>query len=1586
MSVARRSAPASRPPTTSPRSCCSCRSASPSTATASSSPRGDPADEPVRRPDPRRSRRRARPACRSCSCRCAWRRGTSVRRTRRSELRIRVYPDQIHADGHRPELTDGEVAAGQAYWRNRWVAGADAAERQAAAWAELTRGVRPARAAHIVRTTAPTNAPPEAAGVPGRARRDRPPSTSRWRCVASPTAGSSSATTRRERSCCASGSTSRSPTGSLRRPSRTPRPTRCRPTRSSTRYLGWAADYTQALGAGMAVTVLPADVPNGNLSTGFARLVVVGVRAGDGAAELAALLADHAVSDGLAFLRPGQPTNNLGGDGPDAAVAVVPPAAGTRRRSDAAGAGDGRRVVGGRPPGGCARARRRRRSPRCRARRTRRRAVSSSVVAATWSATLGYFADELLPPLVSDDDARRRPRPRHPPPPAPRAAAHAADRAPAARRAPGRRPGLLVRGLPDRPVRRPARRAPRSAGTDVVGGGRAHADAPAASRTRRRTSTVDAALLAVLQRAPWTMRLRFRRVFGPLMGMSVTGLGADPATAGIVAVHRVPRRARPAGRATASRRSSCAPNARPLSVPDRRAEDLGYLARVRALTHRGRRPRSAQPAADAGSLLESLVTFGGAAGARPVSRAASARTVLPSASRRPSPRRGARPRSSTPSQSTERLADRAGDDVPRARAGRANARRGDRSSARSSPGRRTPTWPSWPSSRRRWRARGRRTGGRRARRAGPARRLLAPPRRLADIAGQPSAGRGARRPADAAPTSAATAASSELRPETSPDSSGYVTGPSLAHAATAGVLRSAHLANGVAGIDRLDVDLSSARVAARPRADAWRARGHAADGPARLPPGAGPAGGRTCALFILPLRTMFPIRDVPDPPPGVPARSTPPHDVVDALSLLEPWMHPSGDLLRAAAGDRPGRRPVRRRSARWPRWRRLETLADVFDAIGDLMLAEAVHQTVAGQPGTSPGGDAVPRPPGGAGRAGRVGHAAPGRFVRPPLRGRHRAAGAERAVAGAGRRRRPRGRRAAASTAGWPTCWANRARGRSPAERSRPTAPSARPRSSRPPTSGSARWRWSLAAVTGAGEHASELEQRIARVDRRAPRGRRRHRAAGDHGRLGSGWPSSSRWPARSAGCCGPPGPVTPGSSTCRTARAPAGVDIVELTGAGRGSRAARCATRTRALDAAIGAPTPTVGAGRGHRRASAAPACRGAVPPVGLLHGAPATPRRREAIDVAAAVAAARPAPARPARRARRRRTPRRRPRTADRRPCSARRSRCSARSPCRTALAPRRRRRPVDAHRRRPAGGRHVVDADVQGPPRARRGVAPGRRRRGDDRRVHGDGALHRAAARPRRRPWAALPFDRRGRPPGRRRPSRPSSTRRAAGSTEPIGVLVVDSWTEQIPVAVETAGIALQYDAPSNRAPQVALLAVPPDVAADRPWSVDALLSVVEQSLDMAHARGVTLEELPAAGSVLPALYVPFDLGDDVPSVDLGRLVTVHAARHPRDGQGLTDGVLDHHVGVGWSRWTRRPTSRRPRRTDRRSAVAPPPPVAARRARRQRRRHADRGHRRSDGDAAVRYRPGTAPPRTGRRPTRHWSRWSRPSGCAA
>ena len=52
-----------------------------------------------------------------------------------TDLRIRVYPDQIHVDTHEPELTDAELAAGTVYWQALWNAADDAAEQ--AAWDRL---------------------------------------------------------------------------------------------------------------------------------------------------------------------------------------------------------------------------------------------------------------------------------------------------------------------------------------------------------------------------------------------------------------------------------------------------------------------------------------------------------------------------------------------------------------------------------------------------------------------------------------------------------------------------------------------------------------------------------------------------------------------------------------------------------------------------------------------------------------------------------------------------------------------------------------------------------------------------------------------------------------------------------------------------------------------------------------------------------------------------------------------------------------------------------------------------------------------------------------------------------------------------------------------------------------------------------------------------------------------------------------------------------------------------------------------------------------------------------------------------------
>lgn len=94
------------------------------------------------------------------------------------------------------------------------------------------------------------------------------------------------------------------------------------------------------------------------------------------------------------------------------------------------------------------------------------------------------------------------------------------------------------------------------------------------------------------------------------------------------------------------------------------------------------------------------------------------------------------------------------------------------------------------------------------------------------------------------------------------------------------------------------------------------------------------------------------------------------------------------------------------------------------------------------------------------------------------------------------------------------------------------------------------------------------------------------------------------------------------------------------------------------------------------------------------------------------------------------------------------------------------------------------------------------------------------------------------------------------------------VVDAWTEDLPAQVGPeadpddprpgrvpTGLALRCNAASARPPQSVLCAISPN---GRRWTTDALRGVVEQTLELAKVRLLTLERLPGDGLVLPALY--------------------------------------------------------------------------------------------------------------------------------
>lgn len=103
----------------------------------------------------------------------------------------------------------------------------------------------------------------------------------------------------------------------------------------------------------------------------------------------------------------------------------------------------------------------------------------------------------------------------------------------------------------------------------------------------------------------------------------------------------------------------------------------------------------------------------------------------------------------------------------------------------------------------------------------------------------------------------------------------------------------------------------------------------------------------------------------------------------------------------------------------------------------------------------------------------------------------------------------------------------------------------------------------------------------------------------------------------------------------------------------------------------------------------------------------------------------------------------------------------------------------------------------------------------------------------------------------------------------STTYAGMLV-DEWPERIPSAGVTAGLAFHYEEPQARAPQVLLLAVCPD---DRPlWDEEAMLAILNETLDLAKIRTVDLDSIQEVGQILPGLYFPFNDQKETISADM------------------------------------------------------------------------------------------------------------------
>lgn len=105
------------------------------------------------------------------------------------------------------------------------------------------------------------------------------------------------------------------------------------------------------------------------------------------------------------------------------------------------------------------------------------------------------------------------------------------------------------------------------------------------------------------------------------------------------------------------------------------------------------------------------------------------------------------------------------------------------------------------------------------------------------------------------------------------------------------------------------------------------------------------------------------------------------------------------------------------------------------------------------------------------------------------------------------------------------------------------------------------------------------------------------------------------------------------------------------------------------------------------------------------------------------------------------------------------------------------------------------------------------------------------------------------------------------------QPLSGLLLDEWVEVVPNRRETTGLAFQYNQPDAVAPQAILLAVPP--APDQPWTLWLLQQVLLETLDLARLRGVDAQALDEVGHYLPALYFALNVKGDTVSTDFTKL---------------------------------------------------------------------------------------------------------------
>lgn len=102
--------------------------------------------------------------------------------------------------------------------------------------------------------------------------------------------------------------------------------------------------------------------------------------------------------------------------------------------------------------------------------------------------------------------------------------------------------------------------------------------------------------------------------------------------------------------------------------------------------------------------------------------------------------------------------------------------------------------------------------------------------------------------------------------------------------------------------------------------------------------------------------------------------------------------------------------------------------------------------------------------------------------------------------------------------------------------------------------------------------------------------------------------------------------------------------------------------------------------------------------------------------------------------------------------------------------------------------------------------------------------------------------------------------------------VAGLVIDAWTESLPLASADAAVAFHLDQPAARAPNAVLLATPPRLG--EPWTAETMVAVLRDAFEIAKLRAVDGTALEGLGQYLPAIMLAANEADEAVSTDITR----------------------------------------------------------------------------------------------------------------